>query len=104
MILLILVRMSKILLKDVLMIILAIILGVGFFVFYFLLFTRKFSRHIQNISVGIQEISSGNLKHRIPIDSVNELGHISLGLNKMAFKLEQIIKENEKNEKEYRDF
>jgi two-component system sensor histidine kinase VanS len=81
------------------LIILAISLGIGFFIFYFLLLTRKFTNQLYNISNGINEISTGNFKHRIPIESVNELGLISLGLNKMAYKLEQIIAENEKNEK-----
>lgn len=80
-------------------VVLSIIIGITLFIFYFLTLTRKFTKQLYNISNGIQEISTGNFKHRIPIESVNELGLITLGLNKMAFKLEQTIAENEKNEK-----
>ncbi len=80
-------------------IILAISIGIAFFIFYFLLLTRKFTKHLKNISYGIKEISTGNFKHRIPIESLNELGHISLGLNKMANRLERTTEDNEKNEK-----
>ncbi len=80
-------------------IILAILIGIALFIIYFLLLTRKFTRQLHDIVYGIKEIASGNLKHRIPINSVNEFGTISLRLNKMAYQLEQILEENEKNEK-----
>ena len=64
-----------------------------------MLLTRKFTRQLHNIVYGIKEIASGNLKHRVPVDSVNEFGIISLNLNKMAYQLERIIEETEKNEK-----
>lgn len=78
---------------------LAIILGIALFIMYFLIFTRRFTRNLNDIAYGIEKISSGDFKHRIPVENVNELGIISLELNKMAYKLEQIIEENEKNEK-----
>ena len=79
--------------------ILAIIIGIGLFIFYFLMFTRKFTRELKNIVYGIGEISSGDFNYRLPIESTNEFGLISLSLNKMALRLEQIMEENKNNEK-----
>lgn len=79
--------------------ILAIIIGIGLFVFYFLMFTRKFTRELKNILYGIGEISSGDFNYRLPVESTNEFGLISLSLNKMTLRIEQIIEENKNNEK-----
>lgn len=81
------------------LLVLALVIGLVLFILYFLLFTRKFSKQQYNISYGIQEISEGNFKHRIPVESLNEFGEIAINLNKMAYKLEQIIIENNRNEK-----
>lgn len=79
--------------------VLAIIIGIGLFIFYFLMFTRKFTQELNNIVYGIGEISSGDFKYRLPVESANEFGLISLSLNRMALRLEQIIEENKNNEK-----
>lgn len=79
--------------------VLAIIIGIGLFILYFLMFTRKFTKELNNIVHGIGEISSGDFNYRLPVESTNEFGLISLSLNRMALRLEQIIEENKKNEK-----
>ena len=78
---------------------LAIIIGIALFVLYFILLTRKFTRQLENISIGIQEIEAGNFKHRIPTKNINEFGIISINLNKMAYKLQKNDEANENNEK-----
>lgn len=79
--------------------VLAIIIAIGLFIFYFLMFTRKFTKELNNIVYGIGEISSGDFKYRLPVESTNEFGLISFSLNRMALRLEQIIEENKNNEK-----
>ena len=63
------------------------------------MFTRKFTRELKNILYGIGEISSGDFNYRLPVESTNEFGLISLSLNKMTLRIEQIIEENKNNEK-----
>lgn len=81
------------------LIIIAVALGLVLFIVYFLALTRKFSKYLNNITYGIGEISNGNFKHHTPVESTNEFGLISQSLNEMAYKLDQINLENEKNEK-----
>lgn len=91
------IRLNRELFFTVLMI--ATILGIALFILYFLLLTRKFSNYLYNIVDGIEEISEGNYKHRVPVEASNEFGLISYNLNKMAYQLEQINLLNKQNEK-----
>ena len=79
--------------------VLAIILGIMLFIFFFLTLTKKFTNYLNVITDGIRKISSGDFKHRIPVESKDEFGIIASNLNWMATRLEENIEENEKIEK-----
>ena len=78
------------------LVILALTLGVILFTFYFLLLTKKFVVYLERISWGIQEISSGNFKARINVDSEDEFANIADKINKMAVDVNQIFEDNRK--------
>ncbi len=80
------------------LVILALTLGVILFTFYFLLLTKKFVVYLERISWGIQEISSGNFKARINVDSEDEFANIADKINKMAVDVNQIFEDNRKSE------
>ena len=61
-----------------------VIVGVMLFIFYFMLLTRKFSRYLNEIASGIQEISIGNFEHKIPVASGSELGLVAEKINEMS--------------------
>lgn len=61
-----------------------VIVGVILFIFYFMLLTRKFSRYINEIESGIQEISIGNFEHKIPVATGSELGLVAEKVNEMS--------------------
>lgn len=78
-------------------------LGIVLFILYFLTLTRKFVIYIRDISEGINEISLGNLDHRIKIKNEDEFAFIADKLNQMAENIKGIMEnerriENEKNE------
>lgn len=80
------------------MVILALTIGVILFTFYFLLLTKKFIVYLERISWGIEEISSGNFKTKINIDSEDEFASIADKINKMAIDVNQIFEDNRKSE------
>lgn len=80
------------------LVILALTIGVILFTFYFLLLTKKFIVYLERISWGIQEISSGNFKTRINVDSEDEFANIANKINKMAVDVNQIFEDNRKSE------
>lgn len=77
---------------------LALTIGVILFTVYFLLLTKKFIVYLERISWGIQEISAGNFKTKINIDSEDEFTLIADKINKMAADVNQIFEDNRKNE------
>lgn len=77
---------------------LALTIGVILFTVYFLLLTKKFIVYLERISWGIQEISSGNFKTKINIDSEDEFTLIADKINKMAADVDQIFEDNRKSE------
>lgn len=64
--------------------IIIVIIGVILFIFYFMLLTRKFSRYLNEIESGIQEISIGNFEHKIPVATGSELGLVAEKVNEMS--------------------
>ncbi len=77
---------------------LALTIGVILFTAYFLLLTKKFVVYLERISWGIQEISAGNFKTRINIDSEDEFTLIADKINQMAADVNQIFEDNRKSE------
>lgn len=80
------------------LVILALTIGVILFTFYFLLLTKKFIVYLDRISWGIKEISAGNFKAKINIDSEDEFANIADKINKMATDVNQIFEDNRNSE------
>lgn len=62
--------------------------------------TTKLRKQIQALSIGAEETSKGNLEHRVPIMTKDEIGHFSETFNKM---LDELVR-NKKAEHEYSEF
>ncbi len=62
--------------------------------------TTKLRKQIQALSVGAEETSKGNLEHRVPVLTKDEIGHFSETFNKM---LDELVR-NKKAEHEYSEF
>lgn len=73
-----------------------ILLIFALFVVYFLLLTERFSRYLNEIADGIQEISAGNFDVEFPTRHEDELSVIAEGLNKMTGDI-KFMMENERN-------
>ncbi|MBP1173176.1 HAMP domain-containing protein [Paenibacillus sp. OT2-17] len=66
------------------------------FIFTFLVLTRRIVRDLITLEQGLQIISEGNLKYRVPVVRQDELGRVALNINRMTERLEQqIVKERE---------
>ncbi|MCX4315963.1 MAG: HAMP domain-containing sensor histidine kinase [Lachnospiraceae bacterium] len=75
----------------------AILLTLFLFIIYFLLLTEKFSRYLNEITDGIQEISAGNFDVEFSVRHEDELSMIAEGLNKMLGDI-RFMMENERNQ------
>ncbi|MFA7418095.1 MAG: ATP-binding protein [Melioribacteraceae bacterium] len=62
--------------------------------------TTKLRKQIQALSIGAEETSKGNLEHRVPVMTTDEIGHFSETFNKM---LDELVR-NKKAEHEYSEF
>jgi signal transduction histidine kinase/CheY-like chemotaxis protein/HAMP domain-containing protein len=62
--------------------------------------TAKLRRQIGFLSKGAEETGKGNLEHRVPVITKDEIGHFSETFNKM---LDELVR-NKKAEKEYSEF
>ena len=71
----------------------------GIFSLTFFLMTRPFIRYMQKLSQGLDILSSGDLRHRIPIERKDELGDVATQINAMAEKLETLIEKERGIEK-----
>ncbi len=54
--------------------------------------SRTMSRSLSALNRGAQEIGNGNLSHRVPIESNDELGQFAQSFNKMTENMENTIK------------
>ncbi len=78
--------------------VLTLAVGVTLFITYFLLLTRKFIIYIKEISEGINEISQGNLDHKIVIRNEDEFALIASKLNQMADDIKRIMENERRSE------
>lgn len=78
--------------------ILVIIVGIILFTLFFMLLTKKFSRYLNQITYGIQEISIGNFEHKIPTDNNSELGVVAEKLNEMSNNIYRFLCGEQQNE------
>lgn len=62
--------------------------------------TTKLRRQIGLLSIGAEETGKGNLEHRVPVITKDEIGHFSETFNKM---LDELVR-NKNDEKEYSEF
>ena len=56
------------------------------------LFTKRFSRPLEVMEIGVAEFSSGNFEHRIYVDRKSNLFRLTRTMNKMAVQLDDRIK------------
>lgn len=64
------------------------------------LISRHLCRPIVALNEGMKEISNGVFSHRIPPQVNDEIGSLTVGYNKMAENIENLIQEIQKREKE----
>ena len=80
-----------------------IIMGITFFVFFFWMFTRKTMNYLAEISKGIDQIATGDLKKRVPVQGGDEIANIAERLNEMTRELQLLIENEREYEKEKSD-
>ncbi len=68
---------------------LVLILGLAYF------YLRRVLRPIRHLAVGVEKIGSGNLSHRVPLGPDNELRDLAEAFNRMAERLEALLKVKE---------
>ncbi|HUS18144.1 MAG TPA: SpoIIE family protein phosphatase [Terriglobales bacterium] len=74
-----------------LIVIIALFFGVGL--------TRTVTLSVYNLYKATQEINRGNLKHRIPVKSKDQLAELQNSFNSMAENLEKLIQEQKEKER-----
>lgn len=74
-----------------LIVIVALFFGVGL--------TRTITSSVYNLYQATQEINRGNLKHRIPVKSKDQLAELQTSFNSMAENLEKLIQEQKEKER-----
>jgi len=65
------------------------ITGCFLFLLFFFIFSRKMIRYIELITSGLRQIAEGDLSHRIPVTSSDELGEVARTVNEMTLRLSQ---------------
>ncbi|GGD65787.1 sensor histidine kinase [Paenibacillus nasutitermitis] len=63
--------------------------GCFLFLLFFFVFSRKMIRYIELITSGLQKIAEGDLSHRIPVTTSDELGQVARTVNEMTLRLSQ---------------
>ncbi|AWB43650.1 two-component sensor histidine kinase [Paenibacillus sp. CAA11] len=72
---------------------LMIVVGLLSFLLFFFFSSRRIIRYLEEITGGLQEISKGNLEHRIEVRTADELGYLAENINVMAKQLAESIEE-----------
>lgn len=67
--------------------------GTFLFIIFFFIYINSMVRYIDEISVGLQEISAGKLTHQIHVKSTDELGDVASQINFMAAQLRSSMDE-----------
>lgn len=75
-----------------------IIVAIILFVAYFLTLTKNFANYLDEIAMGVNEISAGNFDTRIDIKNEDEFTLIASRINKMADDVKRIMENERKNE------
>lgn len=75
-----------------------LIVGIILFLVYFMALTKKFSRYLQEIIGGIQEISIGNFENEIPVEHNTELSLVAEKLNEMSESIYLLLCDERQNE------
>lgn len=65
------------------------VVGCILFLVFFFLFSRRIIKSIEVITSGLQQMAQGDLSHRIPVTSSDELGQVARTVNKMAESLSE---------------
>ncbi|ROR31492.1 HAMP domain-containing protein [Mobilisporobacter senegalensis] len=84
--------------QHILLTVVVVIIAIILFVAYFLLLTKDFASYLDEIVVGINEISAGNFDTRIDIKNEDEFTLIASRINKMADDVKRIMENERKNE------
>ncbi len=80
-------QMSNLLFGSIFIVIIIVAISILFSVF----FTNKIVAPIRNVALTAIEISEGNLKKRVKVNSSDETGILALNFNKMAISLQQTV-------------
>lgn len=70
--------------------------GIISFLLFFFIYTRKVVLYLEEITRGIQEITSTGMSHRIEVKSSDELGVLAENINEMAERLQNSVEEERK--------
>ncbi len=77
-------------------------MGIIFFAIVFLMRT-VLGRHMNRLMAGIRVLASGDLSHRIPVETHDEIGILALSFNKMAQDLQKVIVSRDELAKEIKE-
>jgi len=62
-----------------------IVLGLSY------LFIRKMLSPVRSLALGVSTIGQGNLDHRVPVESQDELGRLAVGFNDMVVRVKDMV-------------
>ncbi|MCX7798181.1 MAG: response regulator [Melioribacter sp.] len=79
---------------------LIVIAGATLTFIFVLVFTYKFRKQISLLSEATEVTSKGNLEHRVPVITKDEIGKLGVAFNRML----DVIQKKEEIEKQYTDF
>ena len=57
---------------------------------------RRILRPIKWLDHGVQEVSKGNLSHKVPVKKLDELGHLTEAFNEMTTRLREMLQAKER--------
>jgi signal transduction histidine kinase len=75
------------------------LVGLVMFFLYFLLLSKGMIRYLEKISGSLAAIAKGDLQHRVPVLTEDELGLLAENINSMTAKLQQSISEERNAER-----
>jgi two-component system, NtrC family, sensor kinase len=75
--------------RAVALLLAVILAGMGLALVVFFMIARSVVRPIQRLSMATERLAGGDLTHRVPVETNDEIGHLSHSFNEMAEQLEQ---------------